>query len=157
MKKNNATKIIFFVFLAAMLALAIFMQKPSLTGFFSMQEKKENPAQEESAKESVSAKISFEIIKPAKLEITVLKTEAMQCPQYFSLVFEAINSGDSVAEGFVAEPSHNLKVLDCLNCNVKQIKPKEKITVKLKACKVSGEAAYVSFRSINSEEKRIGI
>lgn len=137
--------------------------KPNPTGFAALPTPKETAQketaqqQEKNGQEAISATLSFEVVQPTELDINTVKASIEQCPQYTFLVFEVKNSGNFAAERIIAEPSSNLEVLDCINCNAKQLKPDEKITVKLKACKASGEAAYVSFRSINSEEKRIGI
>ncbi|HIH32667.1 MAG TPA: hypothetical protein HA227_00285 [Candidatus Diapherotrites archaeon] len=147
--------------LAIILLVSIKSLNFSITGFSVLQP--ESASQKSSGKtqtqeSGVSARLSMEALQDTMLDVNLVEDSIEQCPLYLYLVFDVENSGKENAERLFVSPSENLKVLECTNCNsTMQLKPLEKTTVRLKACKTGSEKAFVSFHSINSNEARVEI
>jgi hypothetical protein len=142
------------IVLTAAVAIAVFaiaLIANQTTGFLTLQNQKAESGQE------VSASLSVQEVKETSLNARLLEAETKPCPAFKDLSFEVSNSGSSIAERLFVKPSGNLKVIECINCNAKQLSVGEKITVRLKACKTNNEKASVSFSSINAVEERIEV
>ena len=151
--EKRVLAIVFVLAFAAALA-AIMLFNPSLSGLIALPQTQKASTVEQQA---ISPELSFQVVQPTELNASIVEATTETCPNYFFIAFDIQNTGSFTAERLFVKPSENLKVLDCLNCSAKEIKPKQKVTLKIKACKTTNENAFLEFSSLNSEAKRIEI
>ncbi len=118
----------------------------------------ENPAAVgENLVSNLAPSLSFSVVKPTELGVILTNDRLLPCPQYRELSFQIENLDKSDAERLFVRESENLNVIECRGCSVRTIAAKQKIEVTIKACKTDEQSAFISFSSINAEEKRIEI
>lgn len=171
LEKNQKMKMIA-ILISLTLIFAIFLIiNPKATGFLSLiqNEKKSNELFENDALKNdsnkyfsktttaISSQISFEIVQPTTLEAKLIDGNVFPCPQFSNIVFEIENVGKFKAERLFFNHSENLRIENCLNCEKKQLLPKEKIKTTIKACISLDKNALIEFYSINAEKKQFRI
>ncbi len=138
-------------------AIFLFFVNSSGTGFVALAEENSEEKNFFESEEKLSNSLSFQVVKKTELKTELVQGILQNCPQYSNLVFNVQNIGKNLAERLFVEYPSNLKVKNCLNCSVKEIKPKQIVKITLNACKSNDSKIGVNFSSINTEKNTIKI
>ncbi|MFH1390904.1 MAG: hypothetical protein ABIH20_01190 [Candidatus Diapherotrites archaeon] len=152
-----------YVAIGVVIALAfVVLFQGELTGLFFLNNSQANDeflldssadAEEQiiTSSNTVSTKLSFEIVEPAKLKVELVEGKLFPCPNYSDLIFEVENISSGVAERFNVNYPSDLIVENCINCSLKKIVSGAKETVKIRACRAVSDELHVEFSSVNAD------
>ena len=96
------------------------------------------------------AALEYEILEQTVLEVEVLG-KITACPKIFTTIFLVKNVGNADAERLFSK-FYNMEIIECANCNLKELMPGETTEILVTGCGFLGKRAFAEFYSVNAEK-----
>ena len=124
------------------------------------EENQANEGETKSAAEqkTVSAGLSFEVLKPTNLEASLVEETILpNCPEEAEVEILVKNIGNSTAEKMYFSFGSGVKVIACNNCNLDELLPNQKIMAKARLCLESASPNALTVGSANSNKIELNL
>ncbi len=118
----------------------------------------EGEAENTTGQETISAGLSFEVLKPTSLEASLVEETILpNCPEETEVEILVKNTGDSIAEKMYFSFETGIRVIGCNNCELDELFPNQEIKANARLCLESTSINALTVGSANSNKIELNL